>query len=58
MDKAEVARSLSELLTIAKVAMPDELYAVDPRIIRAQQLLATLDRELSSRERGSRAGRR
>lgn len=42
MDKAEVIRSLAELLTLAKVAMPDDLYAIDPRIARANGLLAKL----------------
>jgi hypothetical protein len=42
MDRAEVVRTLTELLTIAKVAMPDEVYAIDPRIARANALLANL----------------
>lgn len=37
----EVARSLTELLAIAKVAMPDFLFAIDPRVHRARQLIAT-----------------
>lgn len=40
--QSEIVRSLSELLTIAKVAMPDEVYAIDPRIKRANELMAKL----------------
>ena len=29
MDREEFIRTLTELLTIAKVAMPEELYAID-----------------------------
>lgn len=38
----QVMRSLLELLAIAKVAMPDFLYDMDPRVQRALQLLARL----------------
>ena len=38
----QVAQSLLELLAIAKVAMPDFLYDIDPRVQRALQLLARL----------------
>lgn len=48
-DKDEVARSLTELLAIAKVAMPDFLYGVDPRVHRALQLLARLGDQSASR---------
>lgn len=40
-DQDEVVRSLTELLAIAKVAMPDFLFAIDPRVHRARQLIAT-----------------
>lgn len=42
----EVARTLSDLLRVVKVAMPPELFRVDPRVIKARQLLAGL-REVS-----------
>jgi hypothetical protein len=38
----QITRSLLELLAIAKVAMPDFLYDMDPRVQRALQLLARL----------------
>ena len=38
----DVARSLTELLAIARTAMPDFLYAQDPRVYRARQLLGAL----------------
>jgi hypothetical protein len=43
VDVEELVRTLEDLLTIAKVAMPTELYEVDPRIIRAEALLAKLE---------------
>ncbi len=45
----EVTRSLLELLAIAKVAMPDFLYDLDPRVQRALQLLARMGDLSSSR---------
>lgn len=42
MSDHEVVRSLTELLILAKVAMPNDLFAVDPRIVRARQLVAKL----------------
>ncbi len=45
----EVARSLLELLAIAKVAMPDFLYDMDPRVQRALQLLTRLGDGATSR---------
>ena len=41
-DKDGVVQSLTELLAIAKVAMPDFLYDIDPRVHRALQLLTRL----------------
>lgn len=43
----DFARVLGDLLKVVKVAMPPELFAVDPRIIRARKLLAELS-EISS----------
>lgn len=40
-EQDEVVRSLTELLEIAKLAMPDYLFAIDPRVHRARQLVAT-----------------
>lgn len=40
-DQDDVVRSLTELLAIAKVAMPDFLFAIDPRVHRARQLVAS-----------------
>ena len=37
----EVVRCLIELLALARVAMPDYLFAIDPRVHRARQLVAT-----------------
>ncbi len=41
-ERSEVTRSLRDLLTIAKVAMPAHLYEQDTRVIIAQRLLAKL----------------
>lgn len=38
---------ICDLLTIAKVAMPADLFAIDPRILNAQDLLAELERRPS-----------
>lgn len=38
----EIIVSLENLLDIAKVAMPPELFAIDPRVIRAQVVLAKM----------------
>ena len=46
---AEVIRSLIELLAIAKVAMPDFLYDIDPRVQNALRLLAVLEHASPSR---------
>jgi len=43
MTTTEVARIVRDLLNIAKVAMPEDLYSVDPRIINAEALLARLE---------------
>lgn len=37
-----VRRLIIDLLAIAKVAMPSELYAIDTRVIRARELLSEL----------------
>lgn len=39
-----IVSALRDLLRIAKVAMPDNLYAIDPRIQKATELLANLER--------------
>ena len=38
----EVAQTLSDLLKVVKVAMPPDLFAIDPRVLKARQLLAQL----------------
>lgn len=45
----QLTRSLLELLAIAKVAMPDFLYDIDPRVQRALQLLARLGDQSTGR---------
>jgi hypothetical protein len=42
----DLARTIREPLTIARVAMPSELYDVDPRVIKAEALLARLEGRL------------
>lgn len=46
---SEVARVLGDLLKVVKVAMPPEFFAVDPRVIRARELLARLSQVSESR---------
>lgn len=41
-DDAMVRKVLIDLLTIAKVAMPSDLYAIDPRVLKARDLLSAL----------------
>jgi len=43
----EMATVLAALIAVVKVAMPADLFLVDPRVIKARQLLATL-REVSA----------
>lgn len=43
----EVLRSLEELLQIVIVAMPAHLRAQDPRVIRAEALVAKLKGEIN-----------
>lgn len=38
----KIATVLADLLKVVKVAMPADLFAVDPRVIKARQLLAEL----------------
>ena len=38
----QVVRSLTELLAIARTAMPEYLYGQDSRVYRARQLIGTL----------------
>jgi len=45
----EVVRSLTELLDLVKLAMPDYLYAIDPRVYRARQLIASRSQVSPSR---------
>jgi len=47
VDKDEIVRSLEELLQIVTVAMPAYLRAQDPRVIRAEALVARLKGELN-----------
>lgn len=37
-----VVRSLTEMLALVKLAMPEYLFEIDPRVHRARQLIATL----------------
>lgn len=37
-----MAGTLADLLAVVKVAMPPELFAIDPRVHKARQLLADL----------------
>ena len=46
LSREEIAKSIEELLRIAKVAMPTDLFEIDPRIIKAQALLAQLKGEV------------
>lgn len=41
-DDQTVRKVIIDLLTIAKVAIPGDLYAIDPRVLKARDLLATL----------------
>lgn len=42
----QIIKALEDLLTIALVAMPAELFAVDERVIKAQAVLAKLKGEV------------
>lgn len=46
-DTDEVLASLNELLEIVTVAMPAYLRAQDPRVIRAEALIAKLKGEIN-----------
>jgi phage head maturation protease len=46
-DTDEVLTSLNELMEIVTVAMPAYLRAQDPRVIRAQALIARLKGEIN-----------
>jgi len=48
-EQDEVVQSLTELLAIAKVSMPEFLFEIDPRVHRARQLIATRSQVASSR---------
>ena len=43
---AYTATVLEDLLRVVKVAMPEDLFAIDPRVIKAQALLARLRGEV------------
>ena len=45
----DFGRVLGDLLKVVKVAMPPELFSVDPRIVRARKLLAELSEISRSR---------
>lgn len=47
IDRDEVLSSLEELLQIVTVAMPAYLRAQDPRVIRAEALVAKLKGEIN-----------
>lgn len=47
IERDEVLRSLEELLQIVTVAMPAHLRAQDPRVIRAEALVAKLKGEIN-----------
>lgn len=42
MTDEEMAAVLADLLKVVKVAMPADLFLVDPRVLRARELLAIL----------------
>ena len=42
IDQSEISKIITDLLRIAKVAMPPKLYAEDPRIVLAGALLAEI----------------
>ncbi len=44
-ERAAAIATIKDLLTIARVAMPDDLFETDPRVIKAQALLARLSGE-------------
>lgn len=48
-EQDEVARSLTELLAIAKLAMPDFLFEMDPRVHRARRLIGAISQVSESR---------
>ncbi len=48
-EQDEVVRSLVELLALVKAGMPDYLFAIDPCVQRARQLIATRSQVSSSR---------
>lgn len=47
--REEIAQSLIELLAISRVAMPEYLYEIDPRVHRARHILAWLEQPSGSR---------
>lgn len=50
MDREEDAAVIRDLLTIAKIPMPVDLFAIDPLVLNAQGLLAELEQQSSSTE--------
>lgn len=46
---AEMATALSDLLQVVKVAMPPDLFSIDPRVLKARRLLAELRQVSDSR---------
>lgn len=44
----EIAKVIRDLLVVAKVAMPPNLYAQDPRIVTATNMLRSLERGVSA----------
>lgn len=47
MTKEDIAKIVDDLVTIAKVAMPPDLFIQDPRVTRAKALLVSLGRPSS-----------
>ena len=47
MTKEHIAKIVDDLVTIAKVAMPPDLFIQDPRVNRAKALLVSLGRHSS-----------
>lgn len=45
----EMAIVLADLLKVVKVAMPPDLFSIDPRVLNARQLLASLRQVSGSR---------
>lgn len=49
VEQDEVVRSLTEMLALVKLAMPEYLFKIDPRVHRARQLIASRSQVSESR---------